>query len=63
MRSNALMHVFDRDPSVRTQITAHGARLEAMEARADLGNVRDTGLRGVRSNVLPAFDRKCVRTY
>jgi hypothetical protein len=34
MRSIALMHAFDRDPCVRTHITAHGARLEVMEARA-----------------------------
>jgi hypothetical protein len=34
MRSIALMHAFDRDPCIRTHITAHGARLEAMKARA-----------------------------
>jgi hypothetical protein len=33
MRSIALMHAFDHDPCIRMHITAHGARLEAMEAR------------------------------
>jgi hypothetical protein len=63
MCSIAVMHAVDRAPCVRTHITAMAQGWKRWKLGLARATARDTGLRGVRSNLLLAFDHNCTRSH